>query len=136
MNKILLGYINQNGAKFENIRNIHFDCKGDLVGNLGIFKVETQYEPNAFITSSFKMHEGVYIYQTDYDFKKALRIYKDFADYQYTFHDDYKLISILQDRQSFVTLTDFPTGIVTIENKVIGQEIPYYDQYITLEAMI
>ena len=67
-----------------------------------------------------------------YDPKKALRIYKDFADYKYTCHKDDKLISELQSRQKYVKLTDFPTGVATIENYVIGQEIPYYKNSDTL----
>ena len=45
---------------------------------------------------------GVYIYKSFYDDRKALRIYKDFADYKYTCHKDDKLIFELQSRQNII----------------------------------
>lgn len=132
MYKIKKGFINVNGKEYSNIRNISFDNIKELNGNLGIFKVETFCSNNDLFGSSFNQQNGVYIYQTYYDKSKALRIYKDFADYRYIFYDDDKLISILQERQKDVVLTNFPTGIVSIENKIIGQEIPYYENSVTL----
>lgn len=123
---------------YDNINNIHFDIKEDMKGNLGTLITETKHEEGGlFFSSDEELKDGVYIYKTKYDPSKALRIYKDWADYKYTSHEsDTKLISELLKRQTFVKLTDFPTGIVTLENSVIGQEIPLYEGYKDLIKII
>lgn len=127
MNNIKNGFTNIYGMKFDNIRDIHFDKKSDLMNNLGTFVAETD---NSFSDDS--ANNGVYIYQTYYDKNTALRIYKEFADYGFNGNRDDRLISELQRRQKDIKLTRFPTGVVTVENRIIGQEIPYYQNYITL----
>lgn len=124
-------YKDKKGITYDNIRDIHFENKEDITGNLGKFITETKYEPNT-IFGGDNITDGVYIYLSKFDNDKALRIYKDWADYQFTLHDDSVIVSELQKRQNKIKLTDFPTGIITIENNVIGQEIPYYKDYKTL----
>lgn len=136
MYTIINGFENKKGESYSNIRNIHFNKFSDLFGNLGTFKTETQYDCGNIFGSDYDVENGVYIYQTNYDVKKALRIYKDYADYRFTRHTDEKLVSELQKRQAKVKLTEFPTGIVTVENYVIGQEIPFYDNCNTLYDVI
>lgn len=118
------GYTNKNNQTYNNIRDIHFEKLGDLQGNVGKLTAVSHEESDdtAFIKPS-----SVYIYKSKYDPKKALRIYDDYGHYKYTYHADDKFISNLQSRQSKVKLTEFPTGIVSVENIIIGQEIPYYD---------
>lgn len=132
MYTIKKGFINDKNNYFENIRDIHFDDKVDLMSGLGTFITETKYEPSLFFDEEFFLEHGVYLYQTDYDQERALRIYKDFADYPYIFHNDEKLVSELQKRQLKIKYTSFPMGVVSIGNKVVGQEIPYYKDYCTL----
>lgn len=125
-------YIDTKENKFENIKNIHFPTFKDVAGNLGTFITETKYENNCFSSYSYNQEDGVYIYRTNYNPKKALRIYKDIADYKFTSHDDAELVRDLLKVQKDVKLTEFPTGIVTVENKVVGQEIVLYDNFVTI----
>lgn len=138
MYSIINGYKNHNEMYYSNIRNIQFSKQSDLM-HIGNKKAITTYSDsnNKFIDTAFKQNNGVIIYQTLYDKNKALRIYNDYAEYKYTFHNDEKLVSELQKRQANVKLTDFPTGIASIDGYTIGQEIPYYENYQTLlEAIL
>lgn len=124
-------YIDYKGNKY-NIRNINLEETYDLNSKLCTFKTETKRDPKHFDN----LVNGVFIYKSKYEEGKALRIYKDFADYKYSYHDDAKIVSKLQEIQKNIKLTDFPTGIVTVENYVIGQEIIYYENYKTLQEQI
>lgn len=129
MYKIKKGFINSNGKVYDNIRDIHFEKFSDLSGNLGplVFESSQVKSDNLFADDTH-----MYIFRSKYDPNIALRIYDDYGSYKYTYHGDDKLVSELQARQKNIKLTDFPTGIVSIENKVIGQEIPLYNDSITL----
>ena len=128
-------YIDNNG-KLYNIRNINLDEKKDLRDNIGTFVTETKREANYFFDSEDALTDGVYIYKSNMDPNKALRIYKDCSNYPYVYHNDIVLISKLQEKQKNIKLTEFPTGIITIQNTIIGQEIPFYEDYKTLHETI
>ena len=136
MHTINQGFTNYKGVEFNNIRNIHYDNKEDLIGNIGVFKAETEKDDGFFFSHGLKVSEGIYLYQSYYDKNKALRIYKEFADYKYLYSTDDKLVSKLQEKQKDIKLTEFPTGIVSIENYVIGQEIPFYEDYKTFASLL
>lgn len=130
MYNIKENFINTNCEKID-IRNIHFYTKNDLNSNLGIFITETKHEKGGmFYSESEELIDGVYIYKTYYDDLKALRIYKDWFNYKHNPRtQEAKLVTELKKRQPYVKLTEFPTGIVTLEHSVIGQEIPLYEDY-------
>lgn len=130
MSNISMGYINSRGELFENIRNIKCEDKRPFL--FGKFYTENKKYDDSLNFSDIDESNGVYIYKSFYDDKKALRIYRDFINYQCTCHNDEKLVSELQKRQKNIKLTEFPTGIVTMENKVIGQEIPLYENHIDI----
>lgn len=109
---------------FNGIVNCNFDNKDDFLKNRGKLISTTM------ILDEFNSVDGIDIYKTIYDPNKALRIYLDFIEG--CSHYDDKMIMELLKRQEKVKLTDFPTGIVTIKNKVIGQEIPFYEKYKTI----
>ena len=130
--KIEKGYTDNNGNYF-NINNVIFPINN------------TPYCFGEFITSShddeninFSDEEvGKQIYRAYDDQNKGYRIYKDlffwtdnFICYEGVF--DARLVAKLQEKQSKIKLTDFPTGVVTINNSVIGQEIPFYSDYVDL----
>lgn len=111
------------------IRNINFESLDDFRKSIGE-SICTSHREDC---SGFNLdEEGAYIYRSKYDFTKALKIYKDINFYKYTAHSDYKFISRLQQKQPNIKLTKFPNGILTIEDYVIGQEIPFYDNSETL----
>lgn len=132
--KINNNYIDNNGKEYKEIREINFPNKDSMIENIGNLIYETEREKGLFFSSSENLTEGVYIYQTNYDKKRALRIFKDWALYypkiarQYSCHKDPKLIEELKLREKNIKLTEFPTGIVTLEDYIIGQEIPFYEQ--------
>jgi len=56
-----------------------------------------------------------------------------FAEYGYDGEQDEKLIQCLAERKNKIKLSKFPLGVVTLDGKVIGQEIPYFQNTITLD---
>lgn len=118
-----------NQGKIIPVRNINFESLSDLRNNIGKFVAESKPEDS----SNFEINEdGVFLFRSLYDKKKGLRIYKDYNLYKYVHHDDYTIVSKLQEKQKNIKLSEFPTGILTIENKIIGQEIPLYDNSKTI----
>ena len=122
-----MGYINSKGEYFENIRNIKFKDERPLL--FGNFYTQNKKQGSSLTFSDMDDCDGVYIYKSYYDEKTALRIYKDFLIYKYIHHDDEEIVSKLQKRQKNIKLTQFPTGVVTLENVIIGQEIPLYENH-------
>lgn len=126
-------YKDENGNLY-NIRNINCDKPSDINQILGK-SIDNSKEENDSI-DKYDLDGGVYLHQSIVDSKKALKIYKDYNMYQYTNHNDHILISELQKKQDSIKLTEFPFGIITVENKIIGQEISYYENYRTLKKEI
>ncbi len=125
---------------FTNIKNEKYNikemafAKNDLYGNLGEFVCQTNRDNDCFFSPDDFDTEGVYIYKRNAQL--ALRVYKAFAEYKFNGNLDDRLISKLQQKQSNVKLTDFPTGVVTVDHRIIGQIIPYYNDYLTLNDSI
>jgi len=124
-------FTNIKGITFENVREIAYK-KGQLYSNLGRYIVETKYEPSLFFDEDTSLETGVYIYQSYDNPNVAYRIYKEFADYGFDGYGDDKLIQELVVRQHNVFLSKFPTGVVTLDGKIIGQEIPYFHSSVVL----
>jgi len=128
--KITTGFTNINGQTFNYVREIAYK-KEELYGNLGKFVNETKYEYNCFFIDENNL-SGVYIYQSYHNPNIAYRIYKEFAENNFNGYFDDILIEQLSERQKNVFLSKFPTGVVTLEGRIIGQEIPYFENSITL----
>ena len=124
------GFTNLNGTYFDKVKEVAFK-KGELIGNLGTFVAETKREKSIWQEEE-NYSDGVYIYQSLNDPHIAYRIYKCFADYGYNGENDDILIQKLLERQDAIKLSKFPIGVVTLNGKIIGQEIPYYVNSITL----
>lgn len=121
---ILNGFTNELGETYHNIRDVHFNNSGTILTELGspIYQSAGNNGPDQVTIYKLPGYPG-----------KALRLDKNFLNYQNLVRHDDLLVSRLQERQKNVSLTEFPTGIVTIEDKVIGQEIPFYENTVTLE---
>lgn len=119
------------------IRNLHFDNLqelGQCSASWKLVHVSHQTSSGDFMGDKYlRFSEGALIYQDCHDSSKGIKIYADYADYLYTYYDDMKFLSLLQERQRAIRLTEFPTGVVTIKDKIIGQEIPYYDGYVQID---
>lgn len=137
--KIKNEYLSRSNNKYD-IRNINFENRQDFSENSGKFICESTHNDGIWQDTDFDLTNGVYLYKPNYDETKALRIYKDTLgvcdDYKFTSYSDHLLVKELLSRQKNIKLTDFPTGIVTIENYVIGQEIPYYQNFNNLSEII
>ena len=128
--KITIGYKNKKGQYLKDLRVIAFQ-EGQLFGNLGT--LVAQSNQNSFNQRGYEVDPdaGVYIYQTKNP-KIAYRIYKCFADYGFNGYGDDILIQKLIDRSKNIKLTKFPTGIITHNDRIIGQEIPFFEGHYTL----
>lgn len=122
--KIYNGFINRYGEVFDNIRNIAFKLEQNY--DFGILKDETIRSMATLFESYDSSQEGVFIYQSEYDINKALRIFKRFRDPEEEGIVEDRLVSRLQRKQDSIKNTDFPTGVVTLDGRVIGQEIVFY----------
>ena len=129
--KICEDFTNRKGIHYDRVRESAYR-RGELAGNLGTFVAETKHEHNMFFDSSHDLTSGVYIYQSHSDPMVAYRIYKSFADYGFNGYNDDILIQKLRERQEKIKLSRFPTGVVTLNGNIIGQEIPYFPDKITL----
>ena len=129
---IIEGYTSKSGHYYDKVREVAFK-KGELLGNLGTLVTETADKSKFYSADSFAVDNGVLIYQSKHNPLIAYRIYKDYADCYYYDYNDYKFIQKLQDVQSNVLLTKFPTGVVTLDGNVIGQEIPYFSSCVSLD---
>lgn len=124
-------YINSNGEIFIGVKELAF-TKDNFFGNLGKFITETKYEPSDFIDMSYNLSNGVYIYRDFNNPKIGYRIYKEFADYNFNGYKDDILIEKLQIKQANIKLTKLPIGVVTLDNRIIGQIIPLFENCMTL----
>ena len=121
------GFQNNYGQNFPNIVNVGFSSLNELRLFLGKLITETKKENSNFATAKGD-YDGIFLYQMPsiHDEDYAYRIYRDFEKYKYRRHYDDKLISFLQSKQHLVKNVDFPVGVVTVENEVIGQIIYLY----------
>lgn len=124
------GYTSKSGIYYDKVREIAFE-KGQLIGNLGNFVMETRNEMGSSNKFSDDLN-GVLIYQSRINPLVGYRIYKDYADCGYYGYSDYKFINQLNEKKDNILLSKFPTGVVTLYGNVIGQEIPYFPDHITL----
>lgn len=120
-----------------NLRTIEFDSVEDFKNSKGEFitytKKDFDFKSDVWNLNydAFSLN-GINLYFNPCRENSALRIYQDLVQYPYCIHDDDRLVNELQKRQKNVKLTEFPTGVVSVGDKIIGQEIPYYTYYRTL----
>lgn len=126
-------FISRKGTVYPKVREIAYNSQ-NLFGNLGTLVNETNREvKDYFRVSSLNYDDsGVFIYKSNYSDNKALRIYKCFMDYKFNGNHDDELVYKLQTLQSEIKYTEFPTGVVSKNGFIIGQEVPFYPEYATL----
>lgn len=111
-------------GKIYQIKNYNCEEVGDIKEVLGEIITESH-----FTTENTYEENGIYLYHHKTNPNIGFRIYKDYNLYKYVKHSDAEMLSKFKEKQSKITLTEFPKGIITVGNYVIGQEIPYYDGY-------
>lgn len=124
-------YINSNGEILIGVKELAF-TKDNIFGNLGKFVTETKYEASDFIDMDYNLNHGVYIYKDFNDSKIGYRIYKEFADYNFNGYKDDILTNKLQMKQANIKLTKLPIGVVTLDGRIIGQIISFFEDCMTL----
>lgn len=127
--KPLEGFTNLKGVYYPNVREVAFTSEKGFNGCLGKMIGETKCDSQQLFLRS---GDPVYVYQSKLDPKKAYRIYHEFASPGYDNCVDAEMIQKLQERQPYVIGTKFPTGVVTMDGRVIGQEVPFFEDYVTL----
>jgi len=128
--EILDKYITNQGEIY-NIRDVHLYNISEIM-NIGELVKVTGVKSKFFDGSNL----GVSIFKSHYNPNYGLKIYNDFADYRYFPHFDHLFVQELQNKQKNIKLTEFPTGVITIENKVVGQEIKFYNDHVELTDCI
>ena len=143
MYKIENNYTNPKGQTFDGLRTIHVKKATDIPQGKVLIYTDTSSD-NYYYSYESRMKKGVMINQSLLDSKKAFRVYKDWAEAWYSLNRDDELVYELQKRQDKIKLTDFPTGIIVVDDflydykkdgvpKVVGQEIPFYENSVSLE---
>lgn len=87
---------------------------------------ETQKEESVFFKKSGVELDGVFIFKDKLNPNVGYRIYQEFNDYGFNGYGDDKLVAKLQEKQPLIKKSTFPTGIITLNDKIIGQEILLY----------
>lgn len=114
-------FINSKGVYFDNIREVACH-NGELSTILGPIVGESGKR-----SGEIDDLNGVYVYRSKIEPDKAYRIYKDqIYGGIYSYRDEY-FISELNKYGKDIKLSQLPTGIVTLDAKTIGQEIPYIE---------
>lgn len=116
-------FTNNKGETFNNIREIAF-FKNRNYGGFGDFICESHKMSMSFDDDYL---DGIYLYRSRIDANKAYRIDKQYLEPTFKGTGEEKIISQLQEKQGNIKLSEFPTGVVTMEGIVVGQEVPYYD---------
>lgn len=128
-------YTNSLGQKFNNLKNIHFDSIRDFESNIGPLIFQTSSKTRIFLTSKNDT-KGSYIYLSSNSRNIAYKVSKSYRFLEKSNDQDPLMITKLNSLKEKITLTDFPTAIITIKNCVIGQEIVYYQNYQTLTSVV
>ncbi len=123
-------YQNRKGI-IRKISNLNFSSVMDLSDYGWTFVLKSDG-----LSNPYNNKIGSMLYKNSTDHTKGARIYENYRMYKYINYSDDALVESLQEKQPNVKLTEFPTGIITIENKVIGQLIPFYDNYFEFDNVI
>lgn len=112
-----IAYINQNKNYHfgELIHSSHDDSDKSFLTNESGFNIYRDYND---INIGYKIYKGLPLFLDEFKFNEGSM--------------DARLIEELMERQKDIKLTDFPTGVITINGYVIGQRIRLYNDYKSL----
>ncbi len=127
---INLGYTDNLGNRYDNIREIAHTNES-LCSNLGKYITESNMQSMNGLDMD-DSQTGVYIYQDRTNENIGYRIYKD----KNAPSDDHIMVSKLVSRQPHIHYSTFPTGVVTLNGKLIGEEIPFFKDSTTIYQFI
>ena len=129
--EIIQGYTDRYGKTFE-VPNYHFET----------FEEWQKFPKESVAYSRFEKDdtwsgsdEGIYIQKFDNN-TKAFKSHSEIQDFNYKYflgrYNEHRLVEELLKYQPKINLTEFPLGIVTIEDLMAGQVIPFYEGFINI----
>ena len=120
-------YVDNYGHTYDLVSSIEFEPNVDfyLLGNI---IAETTHKYSGWSTES----EGSYIFQSKDNPYVGYKVYKNYKLLKNDLYKDNVLLENLLSRKDKIQMTKFPEKILTINNRVIGQEIPFYPNSLTL----
>lgn len=130
--KIFNTFTNSKGEKFDRVREIRYARGKTFLGTkfVAATKCCDKYR-DSFIDDD----DGVFIQQVCDNPTIAYRVYNCWNDYGFSSLWEDRLIQSLQERQQNIKLSTFPTGVITLDGNIVGQEIPFYENHITLHDL-
>ena len=128
--KLKKGIVDKRGIEYPNILEYHFD-KGEIL-ILGKLKAESHADD----LDEYGVGNGVFVFQ-DVDIPTiGYRIERDYNSFMCNNTRSLGFIESLQKKQANVYLTEFTKGVVTLDNRVIGDIVPFYSDADTLRKYI
>lgn len=119
------------GTVFTDIEVISL-TKSDMINGIGKFVAETNREENDSLEWSNYNDRGVYIFQSNNNPNIAYRIYKEYADHDFSGYMDDEMIQKFTKVKDKIKLSKLPTALITMDGKIVGQEIAYFPNAVTL----
>ncbi len=130
--KIIKGFTNKKGEKFPLVDNFNFESWNEFRNLDKTFITQTT---NNLCEEFAANEDGYNIFHLNETPEIGFRVHSEcgYCTYMYTnFESDAKLIQKLQEYQPNIELSEFPYGILTIQDNVIGQVMKFYYKYKTL----
>lgn len=127
------GFVDREGRFFDHVLSIDYKEVGPLT--------EINLSHNDYIYDFYGDMDNIikYIYRSKIDPNVCVRYYGDYgyalmpySDGIFLHEDDMRMVDALQRRQSLVKKTVFPFGVLTCNNKIVGQLSYYVDNATTL----
>lgn len=114
------------------IRNHSFKNMDELK----LFLINSERQSTEERHDEFEAPQGFDTYESPYDENSAFKIYLEaFYNPRFNAYGEDNIISKLQSREKALILTDVPKGIITIGNRIIGQEIPKHKGYVPFQSV-
>lgn len=131
--EIIEGFTNSRGEKFPLIENYSFESWDEFRNTPKTFVAKTTN--NLCEEFGDNDEDGMHIWYLNDDPTIGFRVYSEcgYCTYMYTnFESDAKFLQKLQEYQPKIKLSEFPYGVISVQNKVIGQVMKFYHKYKTL----
>lgn len=122
-------YIDEEGRKYNNVKEFSYSKK-EILNEFDDLVLQTyKYTEEVFYDDEV---DGIYLYRNKINPNYAYKIYKHFTYPTFISRlEDALLIEKCEEIKENVKLTNFPTGVITVDGKIIGTELPFYSNSLT-----
>ena len=130
-NKLKNSFTDKDGKTYPNVLEYRFE-KGETLSLGKLFASSHNLD-----TDEYGEGIGFYVYEDLDNPSIGYRIYREFNN-PYDCDEQYNgaFIQKLQSLQDKIQLTEFPYGVITLDNRVVGQIIPIYHDAISLRKYV